>query len=142
MSKVRRKRDGWLETWLARGENRKLHAEEALILEVTEKLLEAMEKQQINQNELAARLGKSRAFVSQILNGSRNMTLRTLADICFALHLAPELELVMEEDASQSVQKVQWEPRRPQNVVEMYSFKRRKLWEDKGVNEWPRAISA
>lgn len=97
MSKVRRRGDGWLETWLARGEHRKLHAEEAFILEVTEKLLEAMEKQQINQNELASRLGKSRAFVSQLLNGSRNMTLRTLADICFALRLAPELALRRKE---------------------------------------------
>ncbi len=30
----------------------------------------------------------------------RNMTLRTLADICFALRHTPELELALEEDAS------------------------------------------
>jgi DNA-binding Xre family transcriptional regulator len=97
MSKVRRRGDGWLETWLGKEENRKLHAEESFILDVTEKILEALEKQEINQNELASRLGTSKAFVSQLLNGGRNMTLRTLADICFALRLAPELALRRKE---------------------------------------------
>jgi transcriptional regulator with XRE-family HTH domain len=35
----------------------------------------------VTRQELADRLGKSKGYVSQLLNGERNMTLRTLADL-------------------------------------------------------------
>ena len=61
-----------------------------LIVNVTEDLLVAMEDLDISKSELAKRLSKSKAYVSQILDGSRNMTLGTLSDICFALGVKPK----------------------------------------------------
>lgn len=61
-------------------EFRKLLAQEELILEVTETICDILEDENISRKELADRLGKSKGFVSQLLNGGRNLTLRTIAD--------------------------------------------------------------
>lgn len=58
---------------------------ERLIFNTTEDILLAMQDSGISHTELAKKLGKSKAFVSQILDGTRNMTLKTLADISYAL---------------------------------------------------------
>lgn len=71
--------------WLQDAENARAFAAEELILDVTEQVRELLEKHDISKSELAERLGSSKAHVSQLLNGSRNMTLRTLADIAYAL---------------------------------------------------------
>ena len=65
--------------------NRRLLSQEELILEVTEALAEAMSRDDVTKTELAQRLGKSKGFVSQILSGGRNLTLRTVADVADAL---------------------------------------------------------
>ena len=66
-------------------EFRKLLAQEELILEVTETICDILENEKISRKELADRLGKSKGFVSQLLNGGRNLTLRTVADILHVL---------------------------------------------------------
>jgi plasmid maintenance system antidote protein VapI len=63
----------------------KLMAQGDLIMEVTETLCELLDKEKISRKELAERLGKSKGFVSQLLNGGRNLTLRTVADILHVL---------------------------------------------------------
>lgn len=74
-----------LEEYVEAPEFAKLLAQEELILEVTEKLCELLEKEQVSRKELADRLGKSKGFISQLLNGGRNLTLRTVADILHVL---------------------------------------------------------
>jgi transcriptional regulator with XRE-family HTH domain len=74
-----------LDEYLEDEEFRRLFAQEDLILEVTEKLCELLEKEKISRKELADRLGKSKGFISQLLNGGRNLTLRTVADILHVL---------------------------------------------------------
>ena len=66
-------------------EFRRLLAQEELILEVTETLCELLEKEKTSRKELADRLGKTKGFVSQLLKGGRNLTLRTVADILHVL---------------------------------------------------------
>lgn len=84
----------FLERWAGASDaNAKLVAEERLIAEVTEAIWAAMEDANCSKTELAHRLGASKGYVSQVLNGSRNMTLRTLADICDALKLKPAFSL-------------------------------------------------
>ena len=63
----------------------RLLAQEELILEVTETLCGLLEKGKVSRKELADRLGKTKGLVSQLLNGGRNLTLRTVADILYAL---------------------------------------------------------
>lgn len=66
-------------------ENRALYQQEELLLEVTELLSSVMEDNGVSKAELARRLGRSKAFVTQCLGGGQNLTLRTLSDLFLAL---------------------------------------------------------
>jgi transcriptional regulator with XRE-family HTH domain len=74
-----------MDEYLEDPEFAQLMAQEDLIMEVTETLCELLEKEKVSKKELADRLGKSKGFVSQLLNGGRNLTLRTVADILHVL---------------------------------------------------------
>ena len=74
-----------LDEYLEDPEFAKLMAQADLIMEVTETLCELLERERISRKELADRLGKSKGFISQLLNGGRNLTLRTVADILHVL---------------------------------------------------------
>lgn len=63
----------------------RLLAQERLILDATEVVVALLKEQNVSRQELAHRIGKSKGFVSQLLSGERNMTLRTLADLGHAL---------------------------------------------------------
>lgn len=55
------------------------------ILEATELLCKVMESEGVSRAELARRMGKSRGFVTQVLSGKRNMTIRTLSHALYVL---------------------------------------------------------
>ena len=65
--------------------NRRLLRQEELILKAATALSELLERQGITKVELARRLGKTKGFVTQILAGDKNLTLRTIADVADAL---------------------------------------------------------
>jgi len=58
---------------------------ERTIIEATENLSRLMESRSVNKADLARALGTSRAWVTQMLSGDRNMTLNTLSDAFCAL---------------------------------------------------------
>lgn len=91
----------FLDRWAESNEaNAKLVAQETLIAEITESLWGVLEHTSVSKSELAARLGTSKGHVSQVLSGSRNMTLRTLSDLCFALKAKPRVSIDFDtEDA-------------------------------------------
>jgi len=60
-------------------------ASERLIFNTTEDILLAMQDSGVSQTDLAKKMGKSKSYISQILDGSRNLTLKTLSDITYAL---------------------------------------------------------
>jgi transcriptional regulator with XRE-family HTH domain len=66
-------------------EFRKLMAVESLVVEASETIARVMAEQKVNKAELARRLGKSRAWVTQLLSGKTNMTVRTLAEVSHEL---------------------------------------------------------
>jgi len=72
-----------------KNEQNKLVAREKLIYNLTEDLLVLLEDRGMTKAELAKALGKSRSYVTQVLSGSRNMTLGTLSDICHELNAKP-----------------------------------------------------
>ncbi|RME41902.1 MAG: XRE family transcriptional regulator [Planctomycetota bacterium] len=74
-----------LERELRDPEFSRLFAQEELILAATELVAETMCNNQINKAELARRVGTSKSNVTQLLAGTRNMTLRTLADLMFVM---------------------------------------------------------
>ena len=72
---------------------KRAYAREELIYNATEDLLVILEDKDITKVELARRLGKSKSYITQLLSGSRNMTLGSLSDICFALEISPKIHL-------------------------------------------------
>ena len=66
-------------------QNRRLLRQEELILKAATALSELLEREGITKVELAKRLGKTKGFVTQILAGDKNLTLRTIADVADAL---------------------------------------------------------
>jgi transcriptional regulator with XRE-family HTH domain len=69
-------------------EGKRLLQQECAILEVTELICDIMEDTGVSRSQLAERLGKSRGYVTQLLDGRANMTIRTVADIFTALGTA------------------------------------------------------
>lgn len=85
---------GILKKWLENDvESGRLFAEESLITEVLDLIHQKMNEADVSKSDLAALLGTSKANISTILNGSRNITLRTLSNICFALDVTPKFDL-------------------------------------------------
>jgi len=66
-------------------ERRKLLQQERTILEVTELICKLMQAGNIKKSELAERLGRSKGYVTQLLDGRANMTLRTISDVLSVL---------------------------------------------------------
>lgn len=77
------------ETWIQRqtvsDEDRRLYEQERLVFGATEIVTEAMAEQGVSKADLARRLGTSRANVTGLLSGERNLTLRTISDLAFVL---------------------------------------------------------
>jgi len=57
-----------------------------------------MDRQGVSKAELARRVGKSRAYVTQSLAGDRNMTLGTLAQFADALNADAKVELELRDE--------------------------------------------
>ncbi len=66
-------------------EFRRLLSIEALVTEASEMIARLMAEQKVSKADLARRLNKSRAWVTQLLSGRANMTVRTLAEVAYAL---------------------------------------------------------
>lgn len=88
-----------LNQWLSENkDNQREFNQERLIVDVAEMIMKTLNDDGVNQVELANKLGKTKGYVSQLLNGSRNMTLRTLADI--ATELDKKVEFSFKEKSS------------------------------------------
>jgi transcriptional regulator with XRE-family HTH domain len=61
------------------------YAEERAIINLTRFVNQAAEASDLSRAELANLLGTSRSFVSQVLNGSANMTLKTFGALLWAV---------------------------------------------------------
>ena len=90
--------------------------QEELIIEVTEAMARALRNSGLTKTELASRLGKSKGFVSQILGGGKNLTLRTLADVSGALGCKVEIQLKPEHTCTKAY--IQDWNRRPSQTAE------------------------
>ncbi len=70
-----------------------LLAEEALVVDVLEDLLEALEQRGMSQADLAKKLGVSRAAVNRVLRG-RNLTVRTVARFAHSMGVKVRLQVM------------------------------------------------
>ena len=64
-------------------DDKRLFEQERVIFEVTELISTLMEEHGVSKADLARKIKTSKANITQMLDGRRNMTLRTLVDIAF-----------------------------------------------------------
>jgi len=77
-------------------EFKKLYAIEGLIADTAQMIADLLERKNLKQADLARLLKKTPAFVSQLLNGKANMTVRTLAEVLYSLGASAEISAVDE----------------------------------------------
>jgi transcriptional regulator with XRE-family HTH domain len=73
-------------------EFRRLLSVETLVAEASEVIARLMAEQNLSKADLARRLNKSRAWVTQLLSGKANMTVRTLAEVAYTLGAEVKLQ--------------------------------------------------
>ena len=66
-------------------EGLRLYQQERALLELTEMIYEAMEAQKICRNELGGRIGQTREFIGERLDGDVDVTVREASTILTAL---------------------------------------------------------
>lgn len=64
---------------------------EELIVDVTESIYKIMRQKDMNKSDLAKATGLSKARITKLLDGSANMTLKSISDIAFALGVTPKV---------------------------------------------------
>lgn len=67
-------------------ERRQILEQERVLVDATELVCTAMDFRRMNRTQLAEKMGRSKAYVTQILRGNQNLTLRTLTDVFYAMN--------------------------------------------------------
>jgi len=83
----------WIDRLKEDDEGQRILEQERVILEITEAIAVLMKEEEVTRSELARRIGKSPAYITKILRGSNNFTLRTISDIFFALGRSAHISL-------------------------------------------------
>ena len=78
-------------------ERRPEYWEEGAILDFTEALYDAMQRQGVTRAELARRLGTSQAYITRVLSGNANFTLKTMTKLAHALGMQLDVGLSAQE---------------------------------------------
>jgi transcriptional regulator with XRE-family HTH domain len=74
-----------VEEYVAHPAQMRLFQQERAIYEVTELIESLLKEAGISRAEFAKRLGKTKGWVTQLLDGDSNKTIRTVADACAVL---------------------------------------------------------
>lgn len=78
-----------------------------VLLDVTEAIVKRMIEQNVRRTDLAERLGTSRAYVTKLLDGQENMTLKTLVRVANALQMKVDTTFIPRERAAKPAKKQQ-----------------------------------
>jgi len=79
---------------------------ERLVVDLTEEICQAMQDQGISRSELAKRLGKSKAWITKLLRGDQNMTLKTVVTVLWELGQTLNVDVQPYLELSESVSDV------------------------------------
>ena len=77
----------------------------ALVLDASIELEKALKRVELTQKALAEKMGATESYVSQVLGGGKNITLKTLARFAFNLGFMLRLELCPLDDMNRRTDK-------------------------------------
>jgi len=82
---------GWAKKYYQKYKNDPDFITSGIVIEVLDNLYKRMEEKGINKAELAKRLGKSKAYVTKLLQGDyNNLTIKTLVELALAINESPQ----------------------------------------------------
>ncbi len=93
---------------MATDADRRRYAQNSLIVDTAIAINKALETAQVSQKDLAGRLGRSEGYVSQVLSGGGNLTLRTLADFAHGLGFVVDIAFRAASSASGCDSRPSW----------------------------------
>ncbi|MBP6671684.1 MAG: helix-turn-helix transcriptional regulator [Bacteroidetes bacterium] len=67
---------------------------EGVLVDITEQILDQVNRQNLSRSQLAQKLNCSNAYISKLLNGSENMTLKKIVQIAQVLDCRLDVALV------------------------------------------------
>lgn len=82
----------WINDVLSTPEGARMYERERVLIDTTEAVSALMERMGVSRKDLAVRLGVTAANVTQILGGTRNLTLGTLSDVFVVLGRSLRIE--------------------------------------------------
>ena len=85
---------------------KKLYLEEKLILGVTNIISELMEAQGLRKTDLAERVNCNKGYITKLLDGTKNMTLKTVSNVFFELGYTLAVEAVLIEELIEDAEAV------------------------------------
>ncbi len=74
-----------VEEFISTPEGKAAFEQERAILEVTILIRRILKEENLTKSDLASRMNRSKSYVTQLLDGRANMTVRTIADVMTAL---------------------------------------------------------
>lgn len=83
----------WLRERIAKHKDDPEYLTEGQILMFTEAIVKKMIDDNITRTELAKRLGKSKPFITKLLDGSQNMTIFTMVNVANALGMRLNIDI-------------------------------------------------
>ena len=81
-------------------------------LELTENLLGLMQEKGISQKELSSCLNKSEGYISRVLNGDENLSIKSIVKLSLALDCAPHIHIAPKDII------VEWKERISRGIYE------------------------
>ncbi len=93
--------------FLKKAKESPVYWEEVLILELTEDIWKLMQEKKLSQRKLAKKLGTSEAYISKVLNGSENLSIKSIVKLALALNAAPHIHVAPKDLV------VEWKEREP-----------------------------
>jgi len=79
----------WLEQYVAEYQHDPDYIAELLVIGLNAQVVSRMEATGVRRSDLARRMGVSKAYITRILKGNPNLTLRTIAALSLALEARP-----------------------------------------------------
>ena len=90
-------------TLLKKYENDPEYVAEGLFLQINEHIVKALQDQGLSRSALAQELGVSGAYVTKLLNGNENLTIRQLARIAAALKSDVSISFAMRKSSGKAI---------------------------------------
>lgn len=82
-----------LKDWTESRKNDPDYVASGLIVDLTEEISAVMEERKMNRSALAKKLKCSTAYITKLLRGEENLTIKKIAQIAIALELEPKISL-------------------------------------------------